>query len=201
MVMNYAGKRIGILGGSFNPAHRGHLHVSREAIRLLLVDEIWWMVSPQNPLKPIEGMAAIEDRIEAAISFVHDNRIKVTGIETELETNYTADTLTKLSLLYPRAKFVWLMGADNLIQISRWKDWERIFKTVPIAVFTRPSYTQRALTGYAAKRFARYKIDERMVSRLADMKAPAWSFLNIQPDPTSATKVRSGLGTINIFQK
>jgi len=192
-------KRIGILGGSFNPAHRGHLHVSQEALRLLQLDEVWWMVSPQNPLKPVNGMADVEIRIESANSFAKHRKIKVTDVEIELGTTYTAETLTKLTTIYPKTRFVWLMGADNLVQISEWKDWQEIFRTVPIAVFTRPTYTQRALTGFAAKRFARYRINEGRVNRLSVMRAPAWSFLHIKPDIISATRVRAGIGAVNIY--
>ena len=195
----FSHKRIGILGGSFNPAHRGHLHVSRQALDLMQLDEVWWMVSPQNPLKSSEGMADFNMRLKSASVAAADKRIRVTDIEIELGTTYTAETLKRLKEYYPRTKFVWLMGADNLIQISKWKDWQMIFKTVPIAVFTRPTYTSRALSGFAAKRFARYRLNESQVCRLSIMQAPAWSFLNIKPDAISATRVRAGMGAINIY--
>lgn len=195
----FAQKRIGILGGSFNPAHRGHLHVSKQALDLMYLDEVWWMVSPQNPLKSANGMADFRMRIESAQIIANDNRIRVTDIEVDLGTKYTAETLKKLKEFHPKANFVWLMGADNLIQISKWKDWQDIFKTVPIAVFTRPTYTGRALSGFAAKRFARYKISKGQVNKLSIMKAPAWSFLNIKPDAISATRVRAGIGAINFY--
>ena len=192
-------KRIGILGGSFNPAHRGHVHVSRQALDLMHLDEVWWMVSPQNPLKPSNGMLDFNVRFESAKKMPKDPRIKVTEIEFELGTMYTAETLSKLKQIYPKVKFVWLMGADNLMQISKWKDWQLIFRAVPIAIFTRPTYTKRALAGFAAKRFARYRIDERQVHRLSNIQAPAWSFLNIKPDAISATRVRSGIGAIKFY--
>ena len=194
-----AHKRIGILGGSFNPAHRGHLHVSRQALDLMYLDEVWWMVSPQNPLKPSNGMADFDVRIQSAQTMSQDRRIRVTDIEIELGTTYTAETLKKLKQIYPKANFVWLMGADNLIQISKWKDWQDIFRTVPIAIFTRPTYTNRALAGFAAKRFARYRVSEGQVRRLSVMQAPAWSFLNIKPDAISATRVRAGIGAIKFY--
>ena len=195
----FAQKRIGILGGSFNPAHRGHLHVSKQALDLMFLDEVWWMVSPQNPLKSSNGMADFDVRIESAQIMARDSRITVTDIEADLGTTYTAETLRKLKEIYSKANFVWLMGADNLIQISKWKDWQDIFRTVPIAVFTRPTYTRRALTGFAAKRFSRYRIGEGQVNKLSIMQAPAWSFLNIKPDPISATRVRSGVGAIKFY--
>ena len=197
--LKFSHKRIGILGGSFNPAHRGHLHVSRQALDLMQLDEVWWMVSPQNPLKSSEGMADFDMRLGSASAIAADQRIRVTGIEVELGTTYTAETLKRLKDYYPKAKFVWLMGADNLIQISKWKDWQQIFKLVPIAVFTRPTYTSRALSGVAAKRFARYRLNESQVCRLSVMQAPAWSFLNIKPDAISATRVRAGIGAVNIY--
>ena len=196
---NFSHKRIGILGGSFNPAHRGHLHVSRQALDLMQLDEVWWMVSPQNPLKSSEGMADFDMRLDSASAIAIDQRIRVTGIEVELGTTYTAETLQRLKDYYPKARFVWLMGADNLIQISKWKDWQKIFRLVPIAVFTRPTYTSRALSGFAAKRFARYRLNGSQVCRLSVMKAPAWSFLNIKPDAISATRVRAGIGAVNIY--
>ena len=195
----FAQKRIGILGGSFNPAHRGHLHVSKQALDLMFLDEVWWMVSPQNPLKSSNGMADFDVRIESAQIMARDSRITVTDIEADLGTTYTAETLRKLKEIYSKANFVWLMGADNLIQISKWKDWQDIFKAVPIAVFTRPTYTKRALAGFAAKRFSRYRIGEGQVNKLSIMQAPAWSFLNIKPDPISATRVRSGVGAIKFY--
>ena len=196
---SFAHKRIGILGGSFNPAHRGHLHVSRQALDLMYLDEVWWMVSPQNPLKRSNGMADLDVRTQSAHAMSQDRRIRVTDIEIELGTTYTAETLKRLKEIYPKTNFVWLMGADNLIQISKWKDWQDIFRTVPIAIFTRPTYTNRALAGFAAKRFARYRVSEGQVRRLSVMQAPAWSFLNIKPDAISATRVRAGIGAIKFY--
>ena len=195
----FAQKRIGILGGSFNPAHRGHLHVSKQALDLMYLDEVWWMVSPQNPLKSSNGMAEFAVRIESAHIMARDSRIRVTDIEADLGTTYTAETLKKLKEIYSKANFVWLMGADNLIQISKWRDWQDIFRAVPIAVFTRPTYTNRALAGFAAKRFSRYRIGEVQVNKLSVMQAPAWSFLNIKPDAISATRVRAGIGAIKFY--
>jgi len=175
------------------------VHVSRQALDLMHLDEVWWMVSPQNPLKPSNGMLDFASRFESAQKMPKDSRIRVTEIEFELGTMYTAETLSKLKQIYPKAKFVWLMGADNLIQISKWKDWQLIFRAVPIAIFTRPNYTKRALAGFAAKRFSRYRIDEGQVHRLSNIQAPAWSFLNIKPDAISATRVRSGIGAIKFY--
>ena len=192
-------KRIGILGGSFNPAHRGHLYVSKQALSLMYLNEIWWMVSPQNPLKTTNEMGDFKLRVESAKIMAKDRRIRVSDIEVDFGTTYTAQTLKKLKEVYPKTNFVWLMGADNLIQITQWRDWKDIFRSVPIAVFTRPTYTSRALTGFAAKRFARYRIGEGQVNRLSILRPPVWSFLNIKPDSISATRVRAGTGAIKLY--
>ena len=133
------GRRVGLLGGSFNPAHEGHLHISRLALDHLGLDELWWLVSPRNPMKPARGMASFDERLAGARTVAADPRIAVSGIERRLGTRYTADTLRALGARFPRIAFVWVMGADNLAQISRWKDWTAIFEAVPIAVFDRPS--------------------------------------------------------------
>lgn len=187
-------RRVGLLGGSFNPAHGGHLHISREALKRLALDEVWWLVSPQNPLKPRAGMAPLDERLESARAVARDPRIKVTDIERRLGTVYTADTLAALRRRFPRLRFVWLMGADNLLQISRWERWENIFRLVPIAVFARPSYSLRSLSGPAARRYARWRLPLRDARRLAETDPPAWVFLPVRLDPRSATDIRSRRG-------
>lgn len=184
-------RRVGLLGGSFNPAHAGHLFVSREALKRLDLDEIWWMVSPQNPLKPERGMAPFSARLAAAKKMSRNRHIRVTGIERRLGTRYTADTLKALKRRFPRTRFVWLMGADNLIQIPHWEEWEEIFKSAPIAVFNRPTYSLRALAGQAARRFHRARRNERAARRLATMAPPAWAFINTRLHPASATSIRA----------
>ena len=196
---SFMSKRIGILGGSFNPAHRGHLHISKQALSLMQLDEVWWMVSPQNPLKSAKGMGDLSTRILSAKTIAVDPRIRVTDIEVSFGTTYTAETLKELKKTYPKTHFVWLMGADNLMQIYKWKDWESIFKVFPIAIFTRPRYTNRALAGFAAQRFARYRVHENQARKLSVMRAPAWCFLNIKPDAISATRVRAGIGAIKLY--
>src|SRR5690606_10326285 len=157
----WAGLRVGLLGGSFNPAHAGHRHISLEALRRLKLDEIWWLVTPQNPLKPVCGTAPLDRRVAAARRVADHPRIRVTDIERRLGTRYTADTLAALTARFPRTRFVWLMGADNLAQIHRWRHWTRIFHTVPIAVLDRPTYSLKASGGVAARRFARYRVSPR----------------------------------------
>ncbi|MDA0306467.1 MAG: nicotinate-nucleotide adenylyltransferase [Proteobacteria bacterium] len=184
--------RVGILGGSFNPAHTGHLHISRLALKLLKLDEIWWLVSPQNPLKPQEGMASLEDRLKSARSMARGRQFRVTGMEQELGTQYTADTLKALKTKFSKTRFVWIMGADNLIDIARWNDWMEIFQTVPVAVFGRPAYSFKALFSQAARRFARNRLNESRAALLVDRKPPAWVFLHIPLSTVSATRIRAG---------
>jgi nicotinate-nucleotide adenylyltransferase len=186
-------QRIGLLGGSFNPAHGGHLHISREALRRLDLDQIWWLVSPQNPLKPARDMALLADRLASAAAMARDPRIKVTDIETRLGTRYTADTLAALQRRFPGTRFVWLMGADNLAQFRHWTRWQRIFNTVPIAVFARPSYCLEGLADPAAWRFARQRVSPEQARQLADHVAPAWAFFPSRLDASSATQIRSRL--------
>lgn len=185
--------RIGLLGGSFNPAHEGHLHISQMALRMLELDEVWWLVSPQNPLKPSEGMQSLEKRLNIAGDVAKaDNRITVTDMEVDLCTQFTADTLTAIKYRFPATAFVWLMGADNLLQMHRWKHWERIFNTAPIAVFGRPGYSYRATSSVVAQRFARDRWPRSAANRLADAAVPAWVFLKIREHPESATRIREG---------
>ncbi len=187
-------RRVGVLGGSFNPAHEGHLYISRLALKNLGLDEIWWMVSPQNPLKSPRGMAPFAQRMKSARAMARDPRVKVTGIEQRLGTRYTADSLRALKSRFPRLKFVWLMGADNLSEIPRWEEWTAIFEAVPIAVFNRPTYSLRALSGKAAQRFARYRLRLRQAKSLAGSKPPAWIFFDARPHPASATSIRQARG-------
>lgn len=183
--------RIGLLGGSFNPAHAGHLHISQMALRMLGLDEVWWLVSPQNPLKSADGMQSIDDRLESASEIAQpDSRIIVTDLEVDLGTQFTSDTLLELKCRFPNIAFVWLMGADNLLQMHRWHRWEQIVNTVPIAVFGRPGYSYRATSSVVARRFARDRWPRSAANRLADAAAPAWMFLKIREHPESATRIR-----------
>ncbi|MCH7944075.1 MAG: nicotinate-nucleotide adenylyltransferase [Proteobacteria bacterium] len=184
------GRRIGLLGGSFNPAHGGHLHISHGALDSLGLDALWWLVSPQNPLKPVAGMADFETRMEAARGLIDDRRIQVSDLERRLETRYTADTVRALIERYPGAAFVWIMGADNLAQIDRWKDWTAIFAALPIAVFDRPTYSDAALDCAAAKRFAASRIDADRARELAGSAPPAWVFVRGNLHSASATEIR-----------
>jgi len=149
------------------------------------------MVSPQNPLKSSDGMAPQQERIAGALAVAQHPRIKVTGLEAQLGSRYTADTLTILRQRFPRSRFVWLMGADNLLQISRWENWRKIFQLAPIAVFARPPYSLMALKGRAARVFAPFRLNLRASRRLASIEPPAWVFFPTKLDPLSATEIRS----------
>ena len=152
------------------------------------------MVSPQNPLKPQRGMAPFPVRLRSARAMARHPRIKVTGIEARLGTRYTADTLAALKRRFARTRFVWLMGADNLIQIPRWEEWTTIFAAVPIAVFDRPSYSLRARGGKAAQRFSRSRLPVREAGRLAQRRPPVWVFLDGRTHPASASSIRARQG-------
>jgi nicotinate (nicotinamide) nucleotide adenylyltransferase/ribosome silencing factor RsfS/YbeB/iojap len=179
------------LGGSFNPAHRGHLHITLLALRNLDLDEVWWLVSPQNPLKPARGMAPFAERLAGAEALAKGHpRVKVSAIEAALRTNYTADTIAALGRRFPRTRFVWLMGGDNLAQLPRWKRWAELAERVPIAVFDRPQTSLQALAGKAAQRFARSRVAADAARRLVEMEPPAWAFFHTRLDPHSATEIR-----------
>ena len=185
-------QRVGLLGGSFNPAHEGHLHISLLALEHLGLHELWWLVSPQNPLKPAHGMAAFEARLAGAREAADDPRIVVSDMERRLGTRYTADTLRALTRRFPRIGFVWVMGADNLAEISAWRDWTAIFETMPIAVFDRPTYSYGALGSGAARRYASARIDQRRARGLAGLDPPAWVFVRDKLHAASATAIREG---------
>ena len=185
------GTNIGLLGGSFNPAHEGHLEISLLALEKLRLDYIWWMVSPQNPLKPKKGMASLSERLSTARRTADDPRISVTDVETELGTLYTVDTLLALRNHFSETRFVWLMGADNLLEMHRWQKWSKIFYTVPVAVFARPNYSLPAEKAEATKHFAKFRMPVLKAHHLAGKRPPAWVFFKRPSNPISATKIRS----------
>lgn len=185
------GQRVGLLGGSFNPAHDGHRHISRLALKYLALHQVWWLVTPQNPLKSTDGMAPLADRLRRAHIAAADRRIIATDLEARLGTRYTADTLAVLTRRFPSTRFVWLIGADNLAQITRWRSWQQIFHTVPVAVMNRPTYSKVALGGFAAARFARHRRQQADARRLADLTPPAWIFFHSPLHSESATAIRA----------
>lgn len=182
-------KRIGLLGGSFNPAHGGHRTISRFALRALSLDAVWWMVSPGNPLKPMAGMAPLAARFASATHAARRARIKVTVIERELGTRYTIDTVRRLAKRYPRLEFVWLMGADNLAQFHLWRDWRGIARAMPIAVIARPGYDADAMASPAMAWLRRFRVPAASLAR-GGRSAPALVYLRFDPDPRSATAIR-----------
>lgn len=184
------GMRIGLLGGSFNPTHPGHVNLSKTALVRLALDEVWWLVSPQNPLKSADGMAPLDQRVAQARAAVDHPRIRVTALEADLGTRYSVDTVEALIGHCPKVDFVWLMGADTFIELPRWKDWERLFRQVAIAVFARPGYTQQALSARPAESFAHCRVAERRADRLADTPPPAWVYIHGPLDPSSSTALR-----------
>ena len=189
--MNRTGPLTGLLGGSFNPAHRGHRRISLFALDKLGLDEVWWLVSPGNPLKPVAGMAPLAARVAAARQQARRAPIRVTSIERELGTRFTIDTLRALLRRYPRRRFVWLMGSDNLAQFHRWKDWRRIAKAMPIAVIARPGYDGAAMASPAMAWLGRYRQRPEALKDPARWSSPALTLLRFDPDPRSATAIRS----------
>jgi nicotinate-nucleotide adenylyltransferase len=186
--------RIGLLGGSFNPAHEGHRHIIELARRRLGLDQVWLLVSPGNPLKPRRGMAPLPDRLTSARGIADRRRVLATAIESVWGTRYTIDTLRLLLLRFPRARFVWIMGADIMLQLPRWHRWLEFVNRVRIAVLPRPGYNYRALVGQAARRFASARRPMRFAVRLAELPAPAWVFLNVRQHAASATAIRDSIG-------
>ncbi len=160
------------------------------ALKRLRLDEVWWLVSPQNPLKPVRGMAPLHERVTKAEEIARHPRIRVTAIESKLGTIYTADTLKALKHLHPRMRFVWLMGADNLRQIAHWKRWQDIFETVPVAVFRRAPYAAGRGAGKAAQRFNYAWLPAAASLHLADYPPPAWLVLDNPLNTLSATEIR-----------
>ena len=189
--MNRSGPLTGLLGGSFNPAHRGHRRISLFALRRLGLDEVWWLVSPGNPLKPVEGMAPLAARVAAARQQARRAPIRVTAIERELGTRFTVDTLLALLRRYPKRRFVWLMGSDNLAQFHRWKHWRRIAEAMPIAVIARPGYDAAAMASPAMAWLGRYRRLPEALKDPARRSSPALYLLRFDPDPRSATAIRS----------
>jgi nicotinate-nucleotide adenylyltransferase len=184
------GKVIGLLGGSFNPAHGGHRSISLFALDALNLDEMWWLVSPGNPLKPTQGMAPLNARLASAHALSRRSRIKATAIEAQLGTKYTVDSLRKLKLRYPKTRFIWIMGADNLAQFGKWRRWREIAQMMPIAVIARPGYEDDAITGPVMAWFRRYVRRPDQRKHWTKWRTPALVYLRYRPDPRSATAIR-----------
>ena len=181
--------RIGLLGGSFNPAHAGHRAISLEALRRLRLDRVWWLVSPQNPLKPSDETTDLAQRLAAARTAADHPRVVVTDLERRIGTRYSVDTLQWLTKRC-RARFVWLIGADNLAQLPHWRRWRRLVRTVPIAVFDREPYSYVALAGRMASAYAGGRLVERRAPVLAECPPPAWVYLRLRRHQASSTALR-----------
>ena len=183
-------KRIGLLGGSFNPAHGGHRAISLFALRALALDEVWWLVSPGNPLKDPAGTAALLVRMRSAERLARGAAIRPMTIETRLGTRYTVDTLKALERRYSQHKFIWLMGADNLLRFDRWLSWREIARTVPIAVIARPGYSHAVRAAPAMGWLRRYVRPAGQARNWTEWRPPALVSLRFVPDPRSATRIR-----------
>lgn len=184
------GPITGLLGGSFNPAHAGHRRITLFAIAALGLDEVWWMVSPGNPLKPAADMAPLAARVRSARAMSRNARIRVTAIEQALGTRYTIDSLRALKRRYPKRRFVWLMGADNLAQFHHWKDWRSIAREMPIAVIARPGYDTEATASPAMAWLRNFRLSAAGFVNRREWSAPALIELRFDPDPRSATQMR-----------
>ena len=184
--------RIGLLGGSFNPAHRGHRRISLEAMRVLGLDEVWWLVSPGNPLKEgAKDMAPFEARFARALRMARGARIRVSDFEAREGTRYTVDTVRKLKVRHPRHRFIWLLGSDTLPNFHKWRDWRGLAREVPVAVIRRPGYDSAARAARALGWLRRFVHPSGQASHWTEWSAPAILFLRLPPDPTSATAIRA----------
>ena len=181
--------RIGLLGGSFNPAHQGHLAISLQALKRLHLDRVWWLVSPQNPLKPADETADLEKRLAGARAMDNHPRLVVSDLEREIGTRYSVDTIGWLRRRR-RDRFVWLIGADNLLQLPQWRRWRRLVRMVPIAVFDREPYSYLALAGRMARAYAGKRLVERRAPVLAESAPPAWVYLRLRRRQVSSTAIR-----------
>jgi nicotinate-nucleotide adenylyltransferase len=189
-----------LLGGSFNPAHEGHLHISDMAVKKLGLDYVWWLVSPQNPLKPSIGMAPLTHRLAyAAAKFEHNRRIFVVDIERELRTRYTIDTLTKLQRRFPHVQFVWLMGSDNLVSFRRWRRWQDILKRVPVAVVVRPGSVLAPLQAKAAQRVAARRCETAHLRQKGKPDLPCFTVIDGPRNSLSSTQIRSKSGWASLL--
>ena len=182
--------RVGLFGGSFNPAHPGHAHVAETARRRLKLDKVIWLVSPQNPLKPSHETADLGARMASARSYAKSRGMAVSDAESKIGSQYTIDTVRVLKARYPRVKFVWIMGADSLASFHRWRGWTQLMREIPVAVVSRPWIALKARASPAARRFARFRKPSSQAALLPDMTPPAWVFLGAPFNFHSSTVLR-----------
>ncbi len=187
-----SGMRIGLLGGSFNPPHAAHRLISLTALKRLCLDQVWWMVTPGNPLKEHDELAPLARRIRLCREISRHPRIKVTSFEAGAHTAYTALALRFLRRRLPGVHFVWLMGADNLASFHHWNEWQAVFGLMPILAVDRPEWRQRALASRAAICFSRFRIPEREAALLPSLSPPAWCYLSGPLSKLSSTALRAG---------
>lgn len=185
-----AGQVVGLLGGSFDPPHEGHVQITKVALQRFGLDRVWWLVSPGNPLKA-RGPAPMAERVAAARAMLRDPRVTVTDLEARIGTRYTAETLRWLRRHRPGVRFVWLMGADNLAQFHRWQDWEGIMEMVPVGVLARPGARISAQMSKAARVFAAERMEQGAARRLGRAAPPAWVFVNMPMVAQSSTAIRA----------
>lgn len=185
------GRRIGLFGGSFNPPHRGHRHLALTALRRLGLDEVWWLVTPGNPMKKNDGLPPLARRVALARRLADHPAMRVSGFEAAIGTRYSADLVRFLTRRRPGVRFVWLMGADNLASLHRWQKWREIVERVPFAVIDRPGAGFAALNAPAAQAYEWARLPETDARALADAKPPAWVFLHVPLEPSSSTALRS----------
>lgn len=185
-----AGQAIGLLGGSFNPPHAGHLHITELALKRLKLDAVWWLVSPGNPLKEHGDLAPFDERVRRACEIADHPRIRISAIESQIGENYTADTLAYVVSRAPDTRFVWLMGADGLANFHRWRAWQRIAALMPLGIIDRPGWMLQALASPAARRLAQYRRDEANAPCLARMRPPGWLLLFGPRSELSSTAMR-----------
>ena len=183
-------KSIGLLGGSFDPPHKGHLYISLEAKKILKLDEIWWLVTPQNPLK-ISKPATYKERIKNCNSITKGYPIKVTEIEKKINSKYSYESINFIRNHYKNIKFFWLMGADNLINFHKWEKWNGIFKDISIVVFKRYGYSNKALNSLALKKFFQYQINVNSTDKINFKKLPSWTWVNSIEIKISSTEIRN----------
>lgn len=193
--MQLVNQTIGLLGGSFNPAHEGHVRVTLEALRRLKLDAAWWLVSPHNPLKNKKDLANYATRLTAAKQITKPYpHIQISDFESQHQLQYSVDTVAALQQQYPSTRFVWLMGADNLSSFHKWHKWYGFFTHLPIAVFDRAPFSHTSLRSMAAIRYRPYRLDESDAALLPYLDAPAWVYCHMRRHPTSSTKLRKMLG-------
>jgi nicotinate-nucleotide adenylyltransferase len=185
------GQKVGLFGGSFNPPHEGHVHVCEQALRKLELDQVWWLVTPGNPLKDNSNLAPLSDRLAACEAIAPDPRMKFTAFEATLPTRYTADTIAHIVERNSLVQFVWIMGADNLGQFHLWERWRDIINLLPIAVVDRPGSTLAFHSAKAAQAFRHVRVDENDAPLLANHKPPAWTFLHGPRSSLSSTAIRA----------